>query len=348
MANIEQAKWEVLLANSSDMEIVADLTLEAKNKQLNLGLNQAGTFSCTVNTMSVFSDYFYPLKYCFVLKRNSTIVWSGPLWNISQDFASQQITLEGVGWLELFFHRYHIANRQTWTLIEAGTIIFDMLENMNTQQDTWIIPGTNSNTQERTVTIEPFENYGEHIKSLTEIENGLDFEIDPETRELNLYAADDFSISDVLFEFNTGKNNVANFNRTIDAAQMANEYYVRGHLATAEAIDDTSVNEFDQLLQQVINLTDVNDATLLGAIANAELAVNSYPRVLFSFTPLISQYGDSFFSDYNIRDQVTVSAVRDNLTPILSQVARVFSATIGIDNVGNESVSNLSVTYQGG
>ncbi len=340
--------WQILVANSSDLEIIADITYEAKNKQIQLGLNQAGVFNCSSNTNSFYTDYFYPLKYCIIAKRNGRIVWSGPIWNVQQSFDSEQISIGAVGWLEILFHRYHVDNTQLWTLENAGNIVFDMLENMNAQRDTWISEGINTNSQLRTVTAEPYSNYGDHIKGLTEVENGIDIEVDPETRELNVFAADDFSVTDVYFDFNTGRQNAANFSRTIDAAQMANQYYVRGHIATAEAHDTGSYTEFDQLMQQIINLTEVNDVTLLGAIANAELAVNSYPRVLFSFTPLVEQLGSKFFTDYNIRDQIFVSAERGNLTPIESQPARVFGASINIDEAGNEIVTNIDVTYQSG
>jgi hypothetical protein len=344
--------WRVFIAQSSDLTIVADLTKEAKDKSLSLGLNQPGTFSCGISTKTIWYDYLVPVKYCVVLQRNDEIVWSGPIWTLDESFDGQNIEIGSVGWLEILFHRYHDTAEVTYNLTNAGTIAFNILALANAQHDTWINAGTNSNTQTRTVTVEQWSNYGEQIKDLTESENGIDIEIDPETRDLNIYAASDFQIrNDVVFGYNTLNHNVSNFSRTIDADSMANQYYVQGKIVTAEAHDDPSIAEFGQLLQEVISVTEATDTNFLGAVANAELEVNKEPRTLFSFTPTIghiAEVGPVLFEHFNIRDQIQVSAERDNVSPINSQAVRVFGATVDIDNNNNERLSRVDITYQSG
>ncbi len=342
--------YRIFLADSATPELttVADITRAATSKQLTLAANQAGTFSFNLNTTFEWAQYLIPVRYCVVVMRNNDIVWSGPIWTIGESFHEQQIEIGCVGWLEILFHRYHIGSTVTYTTTNAGAIAFNLLDLANTNHDTWISQGENTNTQTRTFTIESYENIGQHIQQLTEVENGIDIEIDPATRAMNVYAADDFNVSDAHFGYNIGTRNLKTFTRETDAGNMANQWYARGKVSVAEAHDDTSITQYDQKLQEVISLTDITDVTLLGAIANAELAVNAHPRVLYNFVPKADAESTlaQVFDDYNLRDEVTVSAGQDNVAEVVGHPTRVFGFTIQIDDAGNEIVSNIQVTYQ--
>ncbi len=341
--------WQIFLGDSDDLTPRAEITRECSGKSLQLALNQPGAFNFTIPTTTEWYQYLTPMENCVIVQRDKEVIWSGQIWNLDEDFTGQHIQVGAVGWLENLFGRFHDQADKAYQLVNAGTIVRDIVDFANVQGTTYITNGSNNNSQTRTVTIEQFQNYGEQIKQLTEVENGLDIVLDPETRQLDIHNAADFTITDAVFGFNTGRRNVATFNRTVDASTVRNQYYVRGKFATAEAHDNPSINTYG-LRQEVINLTEVTDVSLLGAIANAELALNKDPRTLFNFQPQILNIniGPNFFEHYNVRDQVSVSAERDNLPPILSQATRVFGATITVDDRGNEQVTNLQTTYQSG
>ena len=101
--------------------------------------------------------------------------------------------------------------------------------------------------------------------------------------------------------------------------------------------------------QQVININEISDTNILGAIANAELALNAEPRVTINFDPKAegSEVNvPSLFEDYNLGDKVYLTAKRDG-AEILNQAIRVFGLTLTIDNNGNEKVSSLQTTNSG-
>lgn len=346
--------WQVFLANSSDLTRNADITSQAHDLQLDLALNQAGSCSFNLPLSTEFTQYLDPIRDCVIVQKNKAVVWSGMIWSKEEDFTGAKISISAVGWYEILHKRYSTANTLTYTNKTSGFIIKALVDATNAHADTWINTTTGTDTQVRTVTVEKLSNIGDQIQQLTALENGCDVKVNPVTRNLIVSGPTDFTVTNIAFGFNVGPANVVSANRTTTGDDMANEQYVQGANITAFAENSISkgTGPFGegQTFQNVISVTEVVDPVLLGAIANAEVAVNGYPRVLIDFVPKGIDINNTFnmpsiFEDYDIGDQVTISVKKDGST-INGQAVRIFSASLAIDNNGTEKINSLSTTYQ--
>jgi hypothetical protein len=342
--------WKFYIANSTDLTKVADITKQSRNKKFQLSLNKAGSFDWELPLSTEWVDDLDPVRNCIVCRKNNVTVWSGPIWTKKEDFAADKITLSAVGWYQILAKRILID-----TLLaedkKRGAIIFDLLDAANDQFPTWITEGTNTDTASVDVT-RSYEKYAvisSEIDQLTNEESGPDFSIDPDTREMNITAWDDFEVRDnVVVAYNTKPRNAVGFSRNFDADTMKNQIHVTGQSVQGYADDEDSQTYHDQLFQEVVAVSDTNDASLLGAIASAEIVTNSYPRITYEITPKKTSADNaiSFFEDFNLGDQIKIAAERHDIV-IAPHSVRAFSVGLDIDMNGNEQMSSLGVTYQG-
>lgn len=209
------------------------------------------------------------------------------------------------------------------------------------------IPGISTTPRTRTYNVG--DNYGQSIRELSDIENGCDLILDPATRLL--LARDNTAFvnrTNVHFSLGATSTNLVGAVRTADGTRLMNRITVAGSgpgLAVADdvaAIDDAGV-----MLEEWDSLSDVSDAIILGAYANAELVFKRYGVTTYQVTPMPTGTVPRLFDDFDLGDQVyfSVDAGRFNVS---RQAIRVFSATISVDESGNESVGELGVSPSGG
>lgn len=342
-------KWQVFLGNSSDLSTQADITYEARGKQLVMGKNKPGSFNFQLPFITNYKSYLNPVFNCVILRKNNQTVWSGPIWSREEDFVQAKFSLSAVGWFQMLRKRFIIDADVTYSEVNEGQIAFNLLDIANTQRPTWITPGANTSTQNRTKKYTRWSNIGQEIENLTNIESSFDFDIHPETRQMHIYEWDNFADNtQAIFGLNWGPRNVANVTRSINADDMKNQYYTVGKYGIAEANDADSINYYN-LHQEVLNVNDVADINILGAISNAELAVNKTPRVTINFLPMaegeMSENVPQLFRDFNIGDQVYLTAKRHDVE-IVNQAVRVFGISLDINESGLEHISQLETTYQ--
>ncbi len=356
--------WQIYISESNrsdfNTERIAEISYEATSPSLSLQLNRGGTFSFTLPMNNDWVNDLNPVEHCIIVQRNDTVIWSGMVWTKDESFNDGKVNVSCVGWQEILHKRLYAVDgpyynntpkaKLTYTG-NMGTLIQNLVTAANENFDTGISVVGGSNTCHQNIAnyvVEVFANIGDTIIQLSEIESGPDLTIDPATKELNIKDSSQFVRSDVVFGFNTATANVKAFNRTYDASTMANQYFILGAIAPGQAHTPNAVilATENMLLQDQISLTDIGDEFILGAISNAELAVNQHPRVLYNFTP-INTDNAVLFDDYNIGDQVTISATRDQLQ-VMDQDVRVFAAQIDLDPNGNEMVNSIQTTYQSG
>lgn len=327
------------------MERIAEITHETRGKSLSLSLNRSGTFSGNLPLSSDWASDVLPMKNCVIVQKNDNIVFSGPLWQVTQNFNDSGIQFSSVGWLEILFKRI-VKSQTIFNNIVGGDIALSLLADANSDQDTWINAGTNTDTQPRTITYEIGQNVGEEIQNLSEIESGFDFEVTPDTRELNIKRFDDFNdlTEDVAFGFNWGPKNLASFERIMDADAMQNQVIVQGDSVAYQADEDSYWDDYN-MFTELISLTETNNANILQAIANAEVAVNKLPQTLINFTPKAEGLASlpSVLEDYTVGDKVKVVAERNN--QVVSQPVRIFGLDINIDENGKEQVSSIKTVF---
>lgn len=339
--------WTFYLADSDDLSNLGEITFEARNKSLSVGLNKAGSCSFELHLSSDLAQYIVPIKYCVIARKNGAIVWSGPIWNLQEDLDNEKIQVSANGWFQLLHKRY-LDSQSIYSSQKRGAIALDLLAKANAQQFTYIHAGTNGDTNSVNInkTYERYANIGQEIEALSATEAGFDFEVDPQTRLLQIRAYNSYTDqTDVVFGYNWGPNNVANVQRTTDADEMANRIIVT-HPNGATQADESAIQTEYRLFTKIINISESISTTLAAAIANAEVAINKYPRTLITFQPKL--YGPdnvpSLFEDYDIGDKVYLTAHRHGVS-IERQAVRVFGTTVSIDDNGNETLSSIQSTY---
>ena len=351
--------WKFFLADSSDLSLQKDITNEARSKQLNLVYNRPGNCSFNLPLNETNYDNTYSNKKAVVAIKNGSIVWSGPIWSRSIDFNEEKIEVNSVGWFEILMHRIAYAPKTyssaTW---REGEIAFDLLDMANSDFNTWISQGTDSSTSYRSKQIETFMSIGEEIINLSDIESGFDFEVDPETRELNIREYNEFTDrSDIPFGYNWGPNNISAFTIEENGGEMRNRYIVTGSNGIAYSYPNSSgespsISQLENnLLIEVNQLTEQNDETFLQAVANANGQIKEFPVTTYDVS--LKPFGDAnpygIFEHFNIGDKIyfTIQKEIGNKRVILEYSPRIFGATINIDEEGREIVSSLQTTFTG-
>lgn len=351
--NIPKVEWRFYLADSQTMDRIGDLTRWASGKNLEVSLNRPGSLGFSMHLSGPYVDQIIPIKNCVIAEKNNKVVWSGPIWSRQRDFGTSRMNVNCVGWFQLL-HKRFLGEEKTFKNTADGQIAFELLDYANSQSisgtpyPTVITKGTNTSLVKRDVKYELHQNIGQAIESLIEIENGFDYEIDPVTRKMNIRSWNEFADrTDVIFGYNWGPRNLQSFSDSAQADDLANQYLVLGKNGIAEAHDDESLPIYG-LHQQVIALTDVTDIKLLGAVAQAELAVFSKPTAIVEFTPKRREPNSStvpsIFENYQIGDKVYVTA-KTHGSEVINQAVRIFGASISIDESGNETVNSIKTVY---
>lgn len=351
--------WKFFLADSETLDLQKDVTNEARGKQLNLTYNRPGSCSFNLPLNELNYDNTFSNKKAVVAIKNGSIVWSGPIWSRSINFNEEKIDVNAVGWFELLMYRIAYAPKTyssaTW---KEGEIAFDLLDMANADFDTWISAGNDSSTTYRAKQIETFMSIGEEIINLSDIEYGFDFEVDPETRQLNIKEYTEYEDrTDVVFGYNWGPNNVSNFTIEENGGEMRNRYIVTGSTGKAYSYPNTSGSSGsasqleNNLLVEVNQITEQSNPIFLQAVANANGQIKEFPVTTYDIS--LKPFGVSnpygIFEHFNIGDKIyfTIQKQIGSRRFILEYAPRIFGATVTIDEEGREIISSLQTTFGG-
>lgn len=160
----------------------------------------------------------------------------------------------------------------------------------------------------------------------------------------------------VVFGYNAGPENLANMRETRDAGNLANRVNGRAAGLAAMAQDTTSMDSIG-LWEDSININDpgVSTKVLLG-YAGAEVTYRGRPPRRFNPSPMrndglggVIKQQHRFGQDYVIGDIVYAVAIIGAMniqgsTSGTFQPIRIFALTLGIDDEGNETVSDIETT----
>mgnify|MGYP001224230556 CR=1 FL=1 len=352
------SNWKFYLANSSDLSYNKDISGEARGKQLSLSHNRSGNFEFNLPMTAENLYYTQCVQTCVICLKNNNIVWSGPIWTRSTDFAAAKINFTAVGWFEILMNRFLWNNVPTYTSQNEGYIALQLLNIANTDHPTWITMGTNTATSTRSKKYEIWQNIGEEIISLSDIEDGFDLQVDPETRELNIKEWDDYEDrTEIPFGLNWGPDNISNLVVDENGGEMRNRIQVVGANSTVYTYNSNSPlfpdnsQDYNGVFTEIIQATEESDANVLQAIANAHGAIKQWPITNYDIQlkPQGPNNPYEIFEDYNIGDKIYATAQKSIEGEKVSMEIepRIFGATIAIDDNGTERVSSLQTTFSG-
>lgn len=347
--------YKYALANSDTMEIIGELT-GARARRLNLVLNKPGASSFQIPITDFMAKEIVPLRTCLIVYKLGIAKWSGPVWSMQESYSAQgkNMVVNCVGWKELLNRRL-IRERKLYLAdaFTGGEITFDLLDYVNGISPTGIAKGVALDTQVRNRTYERKHVFGRAIDELTEIENGYDWVVDPLTKELNIY---DSQISspihqdrtDVVFGFNWGPENLAQFDRNTSVDSLVNSMIVSGKNGSFGPYEDATSIAYWKMFEEDVSLGDVANQEILSAYAQAEILFRKDPRVLYSILPFPASHEVSArprpLVDYGVGDRVYLTARYGDVLEVEDQPARVFGMDINIEDNGAERVNSLTLS----
>ena len=170
------------------------------------------------------------------------------------------------------------------------------------------------------------------LTEMTEIEWGVDYQIDPVTRKLKLFwdsilpgttlRGRGNDRRDVVFGYGVAPHNVGNVRDARDASKVKNRVNTEGKVGRGLAQD---LDEIDRvgIFEETIQMTDVADPpppspSILAVYAGSEVAMFSKPFRTITFQPkryVVGQSTPMFGVDYDLGDLTTLKADK-NVTKV--------------------------------
>lgn len=382
MSSVDYRFW---LVRSSDLGQIADLTTNTHNKDLQLALNQGGTFNCNMNLLDDKCIYVEEHKTAFIIYRNQRDIWSGPVFDCVEesDASSDSLKITAMGWFELFnkrilhtgeeFEKMIAKSKSTYVplgeessqeLVYANKpmsfIAADLINRANIDVPTGVTLGEVPETNSINLRLQQFESIGQQLTKLTAIESGFDFEIDPLTKKFNMYYNEirggivgkgiDRG-SRVRFTY---PGNCSKAVRTSRGTKTQNRTEVIGTYGVGKDEEITSIQE-NGLFENSVSLSDVVNENILIAYAVSETLTLAYPFKVITFQPKsLSEIDNKTptvprpFEDYEIGDigyTIIKKGKRFQVGLQNPQPVRLFSFNIGVDDNARETISNIQTTY---
>lgn len=345
--------WLFELAYSSSLTKFAEITT-AKNRTLTLTLDRAGQFTFSVHLEDEIANLIQEVTTCVLVKRRQIdgsfqTVWSGPVWGLNES-TPNSLDVTCIGWLQTLEKR-QIKTDQTFIDTDAGQIALDLLTILNTESNTSGVPfyvnvGTVESTINRSRIFKAYENYTSIIQGLSDIESGIDFWVDPESRDLNIYAHFGEVRQDLIFEY---PNNISGVSRSSDTSRLCNRMTVFGGPGTiAQQANDEVSQAIYGIFEESISLTDVKDNTILQAYGAAEVIIRAYPLRIYSFSTKragVNTNVPRLFKDFGVGDTGYLTINKGSLQ-VFRQAVRVFNISLSFDDNGNEQSATIQTTVQ--
>lgn len=353
----------------------------AKNRQFQLVKNRAGTASFQIRTNDPMTEKILDqvdlndirgtVRKCIRIRRDKTDLWSGQIWGIQGDLDGGTLNISCVGWLE------PIQKRMLWPVqaldysnsgfgTPTDQIVAGLVNAVNAQDlaHPLLIKAPDASIPGSIVGTMPVRNrfyqrgtmLGPALQELSDIEAGIDINVDPITRQLQIASWDSFMNSsgwwgdikpDVILGYNWGPKNLKNATWQEDPSNTCNTMFVQSLGQPVGPIYDPVSQDTYGLFEELNQPSQMNQ-TLLEPFGVAELVIRSRPLVTWSVIPhpRMGTEGPTLFDDFKIGSQIAFSAVKDYVT-IKRQQIRVFGATVSLDDDGNETVSQLQLTATG-
>lgn len=384
-ALVPAVDWRWYLANSRNLELLGELDA-AQSRKIQLALNGSEQASFMINTLEPVAELINPLSTALAAYRNGKLVWTGPVWTISEGLPENSVNVSCIGWFELFNHRLlkcgpnapptmptTTALAQTYANVDQTAIMAELILRtiadspfLNPNIRVGQVPSTVFNGGSRNITYQQFQNIGQAITTMANVENGFDFRVDPVTLAFNMYyelIAPDIPGAtlrgrgkhrpNTVFGYKWGPENLAKIARTIDGSKVINDAYALGQYGLGYQGEARSIEQYGKLTAET-SLSGVVSSTILAAYAAAQVIVYAQPQTIYTFDVLpyhSLQDVPQPFEDFDIGDMVHLGAQYGRFeVPILGSSTtafpvRMFSFEVEISNDGVEQTKNVQTVY---
>lgn len=151
--------------------------------------------------------------------------------------------------------------------------------------------------------------------------------------------------SNVIFGYATYPHNIAQIDYLTDLSELTNNSRMMANQLALGAVNTTSIQTYG-VGMDVQSLADINDATLLQALATEEATLGGNAKRTLQITPLGGARTPLPFDNFNVGDTVSVQA-GSKLRGGFTGTQRVYGFTLDIsDDHTTETLTNLITSPQ--
>lgn len=310
-------------------------------------------------------------------------IWSGYVLPIDEDWTGDRMKISCVGWAQRLANRMLHAD-QVYTTLDDGEIIRRLVNYANAPTvayadgstypvptvagsdpptPTWIRsvafvsnegPGGPTAYVPRTpitITKQKFQYILPILDELTGVENGCDWWVHPQTRDLIVYRKR-CTVRNIVVAFKWGPNNLGQFSRNIAADQKANYVLLTGANGISAMADNPDDMAENGMIESLTQWTDCNSTEVLLAEAGAQILMKENGRITYGITPFYYAGGigkpptavPEPFVDYDpVGDEFKLTAIHPHRGNIMLQTVRSYGVTVSIDDQNNATLGQLTV-----
>jgi hypothetical protein len=249
---------------------------------------------------------------------------------------------------QLFYHETPLAE-----------VINDLIIRANIDVPTGITIGEIAPTNSINQTFQQFQNVGEAIMKLVNLESGCDFHIDPVTRKFNTYRNE---IRGGIAGLGVDRGSKVRFtypgncvlaNRSSKGTKTQNRTEAIGQYSVGKEESIQSIEE-NGLFEAQDSLPEVVNQNILNAYAAIETLTLEQPFKVLTFNPRAVNNSQSYavprpFEDYEIGDivyAVVNKGPRFKVGFPTPQAVRIFGFNINDEDSGTEKITGIQTTYQ--
>lgn len=325
--------------NSSDSLLA--IFDKARNIKYEQKLNDSSSLSFSLDfndpkaTKSNLSGGQNYIKYY----RGSQLRWSGEIirYEIVLSGSSETISVSCVDWFWKLKDR-HTTPIDVHAAVNEGEILQTLINDTQALSDgnMGITIGVNTSTTVRDRTYED-KNLREAFTQMSEIINGVDFEITP-NRVLNIYDKKGANRSAThVFEYGV---NLQSLFHAADWTDMQNDLRGYGNDALVVERDNVGSQATYGRRMSIVSYPDVSvQSTLEGHMDNI-LRINAVPRTEYGCSLMPNT--EPLFGTYEIGDTVTIRVSTGLIN--INQTVRIYGWRIDIDDDWKESIELLIST----
>lgn len=308
----------------------------AKNLQYSFLLNKPGacSFVLPIRHPQCTQTLLDPGKKEIRIYRGSTRVWGGYLWTAQTEGESVRFGSEG--YFSRFRHRYIDATR-SYAATDQVSIAADLINFTQAQDGGNLGIGTvtpaSGVLRDRTYNAWERKPIAEAIEQLAAVNNGFDFEIDPD-RTFRTYYPRKAGATTPIFEYRTS---MKGYSVSYDATRVASEITAIGEGTESSTLlsvaTDAGARVAYGLLEDSISFKDVSVQTTLDAHAVEELRA----RVRSRIQPQLQVYPTNpDFGTYGVGDDARVIINHGYVQ--INAVFRITTIVVQVSDEGSESV----------
>lgn len=352
--------WNFVLTDST-YRPVGEI-LNASDRNVAIPLSKLATCSFAVRLDNPLADLLLAADGYVKAYRDGVLRFFGPVVSADETGAAEgtsvAVNASDPGWL---LQKRLVGKSATGTRfitpIDRAAAVGSLLTTVNTEDSTGIVAdASNASASSIIYQAGPYKFYYDVLTELAAGTAGFDWQILPQENFANgvvlsqtiatLYIRPVLGINrdEAIYEFGTGRHNVASYRRAVTRDTQADKVY---HIASPGpdvpgypvVFQDNAEAIGRYHLMEDIAQADLLDLSMRQALVDSHVEVRAFPRQTIEFTPHIDPIGTGrlpeYGVDFEVGDGVRLRIANDRQIRV-DALCRVWGVTFSIDPNGIE------------